>query len=388
MNNESDQNCFLLPKLWIKQLFNISEEQDSYLNKYFCENMSILDCKIKVPRRGLWKGHSFYYDIMKSYEKLLENVPRSVEQIFSMPLWFNRFLNTKFDEDISKAGYNYVKDMFPGGTLIELKNLVDQRLRPNKKHKLITIIQSFPKYLLNCISKEEPKCTVIYPFQTINVNGSDQQMKYMNSKVIYQILIRDKIKLPTGMLNWCYELELSDLQIRTAFTFAHDCTASVFDRVFQYKIATQILPTNDYLKRYKVKDSNVCEKCNLEFDSIDHSLFSCSEITQVLSIFFKFLKDDCNISANIGMNNYLFGFHERKFRGLNHVLLELKKSIFYDWESNMDAGGFCEKFKSNIKRLIVKEKILMCIRNEYEKFDEKWGYFTTIYDFRGPDIQI
>ena len=84
-------------------------------------------------------------------------------------------------------------------------------------------------------------------------------------------MIKDKTKLPTGMLNWCYELELSDLQIRTAFTFAHDCTECVFDRVFQYKVATQILPTNDYLKRYKVKDSNLCEKCNLEFDSIDHS---------------------------------------------------------------------------------------------------------------------
>ena len=190
------------------------------------------------------------------------------------------------------------------------------------------------------------------------------------------------------MLNWCYELELSDLQIRTAFTFAHDCTASVFDCVFQYKIATQILPTNEYLKRYKVKDSNVCEKCNLEFDSIDHSLFSCSEITKVLSIFFKFLKDECNISENIGMIDYLFGFPSKKCGGLNHVLLELKKSLFYSLESNMDAGLFCEKLKCNIKRLIVKEKIVMGTKNEYEKFNQKWGKFTSIYDFRGPDIQI
>ena len=54
----------------------------------------------------------------------------------------------------------------------------------------------------------------------------------------------------------------------------------------------------------------------------------------------------------------------------------------------MDAGSFCEKLKCTIKRLIVKEKILMGIRNEYEKFNEKWGNFTSIYDFRGPDIQI
>jgi hypothetical protein len=56
------------------------------------------------------------------------------------------------------------------------------------------------------------------------------------------------------MLNWCLELELSDLQIRTAFTFAHTCSSSVFDRTFQYKIVTQILPTNDYLTQVSAKN--------------------------------------------------------------------------------------------------------------------------------------
>ena len=118
---------------------------------------------------------------------------------------------------------------------------------------------------------------------------------------IYRFIISDKIIIPVGMLNWCCDLELSDLQIRTAFTFAHSCSKSIFDRVFQYKIATQILPTNDYLKRYRVKDTNICEKCNLEFDSIEHSLYSCSEIIQTLTTFFQFLKVECEINVNFGM---------------------------------------------------------------------------------------
>ena len=211
----------MLPKLWIKQLFKLGET-NCYQDKFFSESMNILDCKIKIPRKGLWKGHSFYYDILKSFDKLLECTPRTAEQLFSMPLWFNRFLNTKFDEDISKAGYNHVKDIFPGGLIIELNNFVDQSLRPHKKRKILSIVQNFPQYMLNCIRKQDVKSTVIYPLQTINVNGSDQQIENVNSKQIYNILISDKIKLPTGMLNWCHDLELSDRQIRTAFTFAHD----------------------------------------------------------------------------------------------------------------------------------------------------------------------
>ena len=180
-----------------------------------------------------------------------------------MPLWFNRFLSTSFDENISIAGYNYVKDLFPEGKFIDVNTIRDQNLNLLEKHKLISIVRNVPRHWLDCISKENVKCTVIYPFQTINVNGYDKLLKCLDSNIIYNILISEKTRILVGMLNWCLDLELSDIQIRTAFTFAHSGSYSIFDRVFQYKIATQILPTNDYLKRYRVKDTNICEKCNL-----------------------------------------------------------------------------------------------------------------------------
>ena len=189
------------------------------------------------------------------------------------------------------------------------------------------------------------------------------------------------------MLNWCLELELSDLQIRTAFTFARNCSSSIFDRTFQYKIATQILPTNDYLTRYRVEDTNVCQKCNLEFDSIEHSLFFFSEIVQIISTFLKFLKDECGVTTNIGLIQYLFGVSGSKQQGLNHVLLELKKAIFYSWESNIGNDAFCEQVKNNIKKIIIKEKNVMVKNNQYDAFDTKWDKFVPIYDFRGPNLQ-
>ena len=35
-------------------------------------------------------------------------MPRSMEHILSIPLWFNMHLNTTFEEEISKAGFNNV----------------------------------------------------------------------------------------------------------------------------------------------------------------------------------------------------------------------------------------------------------------------------------------
>ena len=326
---------------------------------------------MKIPSKTLWRGHDFYYDVLKCFEKLLDNQPKSVEQIFSMPLWFNRFLCTSFDEQLSCAGYNFVKDLFPGGKLMNVNVIRDQNLNLLEKHKLISITRCVPRHWLDCINKQHVNCTVIHPFQTINVNGSDKLLKNLDSNIIYNILISEKITIPVGMLNWCLELELSEIQIQTAFTFAHTCSSCIFDRVFQYKIATQILPTNDYLKRYRVKDSNVCEKCNLEFDSIEHSLYSCSEIVQILLKFFKFLKDECGITKNIGMVQYLLGFSGSENIGLNHILLEVTKSIFYSWESNLEVDAFIELVKHNIKKLMIKEKSIMIEKNKYESFNVK-----------------
>ena len=88
------------------------------------------------------------------------------------------------------------------------------------------------------------------------------------------------------------------------------------------------------------------------------------------------------------MVEYLLGFSGMKNIGLNHVLLELKKSVFYSWNSNIDSDAFCDQVKCNIKRIMVKEKLIMIKNNKYEDFNVKWNDFVQIYDFRGPDIQL
>ena len=36
-----------------------------------------------------------------------------LENILSTPIWFYKILNLKFDPEISQAGHNYLKDLFP-----------------------------------------------------------------------------------------------------------------------------------------------------------------------------------------------------------------------------------------------------------------------------------
>ena len=66
-----------------------------------------------------------------------------MDNIISIPIWFNRTLKTKFDIEISKAGFNFVKDLFP-----ENQPVTNFRgLRNVKIRKLRNILDKIRVYL-------------------------------------------------------------------------------------------------------------------------------------------------------------------------------------------------------------------------------------------------
>ena len=88
---------------------------------------------------------------------------------------------------------------------------------------------------------------------------------------------------------------------------------------------------------------------------------------------------------SILLDKYLFGFGTSDFCALNHILLELKKHLFYNWSGDIGVEAFCEQFVKTLKSLIIKEKTIAVYSDTYTTFDEKWKLFTGIYDYRGPD---
>ena len=134
-----------LPNMWLKQLFqiptNVYGQEQNYFQDYFSNKLNILDCRIKMPRKVQWKGHPFYYEILKTFEKISENICKNAENILSIPIWFNRHLKTQFDTEVSQAGFNFVKDLFSNKKLA-IENY--KTLRKNKIRKLTNMINKIP----------------------------------------------------------------------------------------------------------------------------------------------------------------------------------------------------------------------------------------------------
>ena len=149
---------------------------------------------------------------------------------------------------------------------------------------------------------------------------------------------------------------------------------------------TQILPTNKYLARYQVRDSDICSKCHVVTDTVSHSLWSCKLVVPYVDKFIDFLKQNCNVQENVGMVEYIFGMKSNL--ALNHIFLEFKKELFYNFDENIGVGAFCEQIIHKLRKIMIKEK--NCINSDkmYDQFTKKWENFTSIYDFRGPDLNI
>ena len=74
----------------------------------------------------------------------------------------------------------------------------------------------------------------------------------------------------------------------------------MFKRAFQFKINTQILPTNDYLHRYRVIDSSMCSICQIERDLVIHSVWEFRVVNDFILQIFNFLNTNSGTNLDIG----------------------------------------------------------------------------------------
>ena len=101
-----------------------------------------------------------------------------------MPIWFNKHLNTTFNVQLSKAGYNHIKDLYNNGQPYDVHQL-SVNLNIIQINSLKRLYDKIPQFLKNTLDTNIGKCSTRFPFQTINYKGTDYQLCNMNSKHSY-----------------------------------------------------------------------------------------------------------------------------------------------------------------------------------------------------------
>ena len=205
-------------------------------------------------------------------------------------------------------------------------------------------------------------------------------------------LVRNVAELPIGFERWCLDYPIDYKGVPKIFEIPNSCLIDTFSRCFQYKVLCQILPTQEYLFKYRVPDilDNQCVMCKEERDTIEHCLVDCEKIQGFLNLVRDVVIESTEDGLVINREHLIFGIYDNltENKGLNHFLIELKKFIFYtvrkDYNTTPDA--LLKRFLAKLRFIIIKEKQNAIIRNNYGKFSDKWFLFCdTVYNFNGPD---
>ena len=113
------------------------------------------------------------------------------------------------------------------------------------------------------------------------------------SNLTYKILVATKSEAPeTSQAKWhedC-DLEKGEFDWKRAFQSTKICTKSTKLIIFQFKFLHRRLPTNSFLYKINVKDSDRCSFCEKETETLLHLFWHCNQTTRFWESFFKWLQ--------------------------------------------------------------------------------------------------
>ena len=111
--------------------------------------------------------------------------------------------------------------------------------------------------------------------------------------------------------------------MKNIFTLPNKITQHKQILIFQYKIIHRILPTNDLLHKYKIRDNPYCDYCPNSIDKIEHSYHLCPN---TLKLWYDLPEID--LYPYINTQNIMLGILDRNTNLENTLILAIKRYIY------------------------------------------------------------
>ena len=236
-------------------------------------------------------------------------------------LWNNEHIKYRgkslYFKDWVQAGINYVGDFKPFGVL-SYRDIVNQV--GNKGSRI---------FEYNAL------CTAIWSFSARNLPVNVNQTTCFNfdrlptAKNIRLQLVDSLSSEPCSINFWQrkYNITLSP----NHWTVSINSTKEQRLRLLQWKILSNIYPTNILLQKMGVRDSNLCQTCRV-IDYIEHFFFTCRRIKPVWEACQNYIYTISNERILIRETDALFGYkvnsvNSSLIRFINHMILITKLVI-------------------------------------------------------------
>ena len=201
-------------------------------------------------------------------------------------------------------------------------------------------------------------------------------LKAKKSKQLYEILKRNQ-EVPTGKVVWNQIFDLNDEEWEGIFSLPFKLTKNTKLQWFQFRINHKILATNSFLHKIRIKDSDKCSFCNIETETIEHILWECEAIQELLNDFDTFCFDKTHFHVTYTKKDFILGSHVRPENIKGLLSLQIKYFIYSTKcaGKNITLNGLI----SSIKYMYEINKQIAIKNNKKESFDEAWEVWTNLF---------
>ena len=314
----------------------------------------------------------FWADFFKAYNNLSNmTIPSSPEDILAEPL---------FDNDKFKIGgvpFRF-NDWIEKG-IFTVSSLINENGSFKTLQEFSLTYGLNPRFLdyLGCINTVKKYCSKYdIRLSTNNLTTLPKALDILlnspkGSRYIYTMLLGKK-DMSTAAKNW---EKIMGKQLNWEAIFRKvSRIKEVKIKWFQMKICYRVLVTNSILKNMGIIETNLCNFCGQERDTIIHYLWECQRIQTFWKDFKKCFLEKCMNSARMTITKCLiiFGKDERisTDEGFDHILLQTKFYI-HKCRINKILPNIVT-WKEAIREFFVIDKHVNKIEMSMYKFNSKW----------------
>ena len=368
--------CQALKMSWIKRMLddlNVTEWKlllITNIEKYGGNYIWLAKEKQPIFLKDL---NPFWKDVFLAWNKI--NMQQKGENYLSEPLFFNENIKinrkTVFLKAWHQSGVSLVNDLV--NEQGEFRNWEDIKTSLTLNTNFLqhrSIVEAIPRNWKKRI-KDHGKRIINEP-----VNEFLDKIKHTKkpTKLMYNFLVEKIATKPTKLITkWqdILEIELEEADWSNIFIspFKHQ---EMKLRELQFKIVHRILPTNAYLYKCRIKQSESCTFCHIFRESIEHLLWDCLVVKTLWLQLSDWLKE-IGFQYEFTKTNIILGEYNAP-NIIEHIKLITKEFIIKQQRSEG------EQLLLHTLKLVIHSKYK--IEKHYmerDKFQLKWEKFRNIF---------
>ena len=192
---------------------------------------------------------------------------------------------------------------------------------------------------------------------------------------IYQIFIDSLKVINNNEIKWEQNISstIASHEWKNIYSNIYFATTETKLRSFQYNIIQRVLPTNHFLFKCQIINSDKCTFCGRDPETLEHLFFRCNLVMQLWMELVNWFQPYIFLSPMMTDKNVLFGkYLEVNSRLINHVVIITKYYIYVQrcCKKNLSLIGLLKYIK---KYYDLEKYSLNAFNFKREIYEAKWS---------------